>query len=478
MSDGLDFRSVREKITSGQMSCTALTEQFLDRIEELTDLNVFISVLRDRALKKAEDVDGKIIEGRAGRLAGMIMAVKDILNMKGTRTTCGSKILETFISPYDASVIERLENEDAVIIGKTNMDEFGMGSSNENSAFGPVKNPHNPERIPGGSSGGSAVAVAAGMAMTALGSDTGGSVRQPASHTGVVGLRPTYGRISRYGLIAFASSLDQVGCLSKTVANCCEVLQVIAGRDPMDSTSSDEPVPDYTSYLNRDIAGLRVGVPSEYFDEGLNKEVHTTVTDVLETMERAGAIIREVSLPHTNYGIATYYIVCTAEASSNLARYDGVRYGLRTEEFSDLQSMFTITRSQGFGDEVKRRIILGTYVLSSGYYDAYYKKAQKVRTLIRQDFEKVFENCDIIVGPSSPTTAFKLGEKVNDPMSMYLSDIYTVTAPLAGLPAISIPVGKDSHGLPIGFQITGKHFEEGEILGVAGWIEDELESDL
>ena len=469
-----DFKTLRHDIVSGRISCVDLTEQFIEKIDKHDDLNAFISLLKDKARKKAEEVDRKIAQGRAGRLAGMIMAIKDIIAVKGTQTACGSKILKNFVSPYDATVIERLEAEDAIFVGKTNMDEFGMGSSTENSAFGPVKNPHDRERTPGGSSGGSAAAVAAGLAMTALGSDTGGSVRQPAAFTGVIGLRPTYGRVSRYGLVAFASSLDQIGCFSNTAADCAEVLQVIAGRDVRDSTSSDEPVPDYTSFFGRDVKGLKIGLPEEYFRKGLDDEIRIGIEKTVEKLKKSGAVIKKVSFPHTKYSIASYYIIATAEASSNLARYDGVRYGLRTENAPNILSMYTRTRSEGFGDEVKRRIMLGTYVLSAGYYDAYYLKAQKVRTLIKRDYEEAFKTCDVIIGPTTPTTAFKLGEKLDDPLSMYLSDIYTVSAPLAGLPAISVPAGKDSRGLPVGLQITGKPFTERELLGIANWIEKEL----
>ncbi len=469
-----DFQSVRQKLISRDLNCQNLIERYFEKINEGEKLNAFISILGDEAREQAAAIDRKIDEGRAGCLAGLIMAVKDNIAMKETRTTCGSKILEHYISPYDATVIEKLRAEDAIIIGKTNMDEFGMGSSSENSCFNPVRNPFDLERTPGGSSGGSAAAVSAGLAMSALGTDTGGSVRQPAALTGIVGLRPTYGRISRYGLIAFASSLDQIGILSQTVADCAEILQVIAGRDDRDSTSSNQPVPDYRSFLNKGIEGLRVGIPREFFNEGLDSEIKTEIEKMKDMIREGGAVIREVSLPHTDYGIATYYLICTAEASSNLARYDGVQYGLRENRGSDLESMYTITRSEGFGDEVKRRIMLGTYVLSAGYYDAYYLKAQKVRTVIRKDYDRVFQNCDVIVGPTTPTTAFKLGEKCNDPLKMYLSDIYTVTGPLAGVPAISIPIGKDSNGLPIGFQITAKPFDEGQCLRVAHWIEHQL----
>jgi aspartyl-tRNA(Asn)/glutamyl-tRNA(Gln) amidotransferase subunit A len=470
----MDYKTFRQKLFNGDMDCVTLTKEYLKRIDNKNDLNAFISVQKEYALTRAEMVDRKIKEGRAGSLAGMIVAVKDILAMKGTRTTCGSNILKSFMSPYSATAIERLEQEDAIIVGKTNMDEFGMGSSNENSAFGPVKNPYDHERIPGGSSGGSAVAVAADMTMTALGTDTGGSVRQPASHTGIVGLRPTYGRVSRYGLIAFASSLDQIGCFAKTVLDCIEIFQVIAGYDSKDSTSSDKPVPDYKSFLGRNNKDLKVGIPKEYFGKGLDDEIKNRIERVIEIMRKSGSDIKKITLPYTDYGIATYYLICTAEASSNLARYDGIRYGLRPEEMSDLDSTYIGTRNRGFGDEVKRRIMLGTFVLSAGYYDAYYQKAQRVRTLIRRDFETVLKECDIIIGPTAPTTAFKIGENIDDPMNMYLSDIYTVSAPLAGVPALTIPIGKDSKGLPIGLQITGKPFGEGEIFGISDWLEKEL----
>ncbi len=471
-----DFQSIRQLLTTGDLNCQDLAAQYIEKINEGDkNFNAFISILGEQAREQAVAVDQKMAEGRAGRLAGMIMAVKDIIAMKGTRTTCGSKILENYVSPYDAAVIERLKAEDAIFIGKTNMDEFGMGSSSENSAFRPVKNPHDLERIPGGSSGGSAVAVSTRLAMSALGTDTGGSVRQPAALTGVVGLRPTYGRISRYGLIAFASSLDQIGILSQTVADCAEILQVIAGRDDRDSTSSDQPIPDYNSYLCQDIHGLRIGIPKEFFGEGLDSEVKQKINTIVNLLQNGGADIREVTLPHADYGIATYYLICTAEASSNLARYDGAHYGLRKEHLSDLESMYILSRSQGFGDEVKRRIMLGTYVLSAGYYEAYYRKAQKVRTIIRQDYEDVFKMCDVIIGPTTPTTAFRLGEKSYDPLSMYLSDIYTVSGPLAGVPSISVPIGKDSKGLPIGFQITAKPFDEGQCLCIAHWIEENID---
>ena len=468
-----DYRSVRERIASGETTCVELTQHFLRRIDEGVGLNAFVSVFGERALEKAAEVDRRVGEGRSGRLAGMVVAAKDNLAVKGARTTCGSRMLERFVSPYDATAVRRLEAEDAIVIGKANMDEFGMGSSNEHSAFGPARNPHDVGRTPGGSSGGCAAAVASGMAVTGLGTDTGGSVRQPAAFCGVVGLRPTYGRVSRYGLVAFASSLDQVGVLSNTVADCAEVLQVIAGSDPKDATSASEPVPDYAFCLERDVRGVRVGLPAEYAGDGLDEEVWAAVEKVVDVLKGGGARVETVSLPHTEYGVAAYYVICTAEASSNLARYDGVRYGLR-EDTPDLLSMYTQTRSRGFGYEVKRRLMLGTYVLSAGYYEAYYRKAQVVRTCIRQDFERAFERYDVIVGPTSPTTAFRLGEKVDDPLRMYLSDVYTVCPALAGVPAVSIPAGEDSRGLPVGFQIVGKPFGEGEVLGVAHWIEQAL----
>lgn len=461
----------REKIELGDTTCVDVTRSFLERIHENNSLNAFLGVREEEAIAEARQVDEKIAAGKGGKLAGMVVALKDIFNLKGHNSTCGSKILQPYVSPYNATIVDKMLSEDAIIIGKTNMDEFGMGSSNENSAYGPVKNPRNPEYIPGGSSGGSAAAVAASLAHTAIGSDTGGSVRQPAALTGIVGLRPTYGRISRYGLIAFASSLDTVGLFSQTVADNAILLETLAGFDEKDSTSSREPVKNYSELMNRSLEGMTFGLPKEYFGEGLDPEIRSKIEQVVEAIEKEGGKTREVSLSMTDYGIATYYLICTAEASSNLARYDGVKYGIRKKGYGDLISMYENTRHDGFGDEVKRRIMLGTYVLSAGYYDAYYKKAQQVRTLIRDDFNEAFENCDVLLGPTTPDTAFKLGEKNDDPMAMYLSDIYTVTAPLAGLPALSIPVGHDKKGLPIGLQITGKQFHEGDLYRVAQWIE-------
>jgi len=395
------------------------------------------------------------------------VAIKDVMCTRGVRTTAGSKILGNFIPPYDATAVARLEGAGAVVLGKLNCDEFAMGSSNENSAFHPVRNPHDTSRVPGGSSGGSAAAVAADMAVAALGSDTGGSIRQPASFCGVVGLMPTYGRVSRYGLIAFASSLDHIGPITRTVKDAALVLRTIAGRDPMDSSSADVPVADYVAELDKPVRGLKIGVAKEYFGEGLDSEVRKSVDDAIQKLAELGCVIVPVSLPHTEYAIPTYYIVATAEASSNLARFDGVRYGYRANNARALSDMYRRTRDQGFGAEVKRRIMLGTYALSAGYYDAYYLKAQKVRKLLTRDFEEAFKKVDAIVTPTSPTAAFKVGEKANDPLAMYLADIYTVTADLAGIPGISIPCGKTRENLPIGLQILGKHFDEATILRIA-----------
>jgi len=468
---GKDYFAIRRLIDRKEISCREVTEYYLQKIEEHKDLNAFISVFGEQALKRAEEVDEKIAKGGAGILAGLVIGIKDLICVKGQRTTCASKILENFVPPYNATVIEKINQEDAIIIGKNNMDEFAMGSSNENSSFGPVKNPHDPERIPGGSSGGSAAAVAAGLVTASLGSDTGGSVRQPAAMCGVVGLKPTYGRVSRFGLVAFASSLDQIGPITLSTRDCALLMNVIAGYDPQDSTSTPLEVPDFTQNIGRDVRGLRIGLPREYYTEGLDPEIRESIESVLSHLEKSGVVVEETSLPHTEYAIATYYIIATAEASSNLARYDGVRYGFRCEGIRNLEDMYTRTRSQGFGEEVKRRIMLGTYVLSAGYYEAYYLKAQKVRTLIRQDFQQAFRRYDCLITPTSPTTAFKLGEKIDDPLQMYLSDIYTISANLAGIPAISLPCGVDSKGLPIGLQILGKPFDEGRIIQLADFIE-------
>lgn len=467
----LDFNLIQDLLKKNQLSCHQLTEHYLQKINEGGYLNAFISVFRDRALARADEIDKKILRSSAGKLAGLIIAIKDNINLKGEKTTCGSKILSNFISPYDATVIQRLEAADAIIIGKTNMDAFAMGSSNENSFFGAVKNPHDPSRVSGGSSGGSAAAVSAKLVMAALGSDTGGSVRQPASFCGVVGLKPTYGRISRFGLVAFASSLDQIGIITQFVADCARILEIIAGHDPMDSTSTHILVPEYSRFCNRSIKGKKIGIPVEYFGEGLDAEIKSQIDKCCEFLIKCEAEIVNISLPHTEYAIATYYTLATAEASSNLARYDGVRYGYRSTKAAGIEEMYTNTRSEGFGKEVKRRIMLGSYVLSAGYYEAYYQKAQKARTLIKQDFDKAFSVCDCIITPTAPTTAFKIGEKIEDPLTMYLSDIYTVSANLAGIPAISIPCGYDSQNLPIGIQLLAKPFDEAVLFSVGNALE-------
>lgn len=455
----------------GDFSLKELVEYYLTQIHDHSHLNVFISVFENQALQKAREIDTKLAQNKAGKLAGAVLAIKDNIAIKDERLTCGSRVLENFISLYDATVIRRLLEADAIIIGKTNMDEFAMGSSNENSYFGAVKNPHNFERVPGGSSGGSCVAVAADLVTAALGSDTGGSIRQPSAFCGVVGLKPTYGRVSRFGLVAFASSLDQIGPIGKSVEDTALLLEVMAGHDPRDSTSASMNVPEFSKYLQDDIKNLKIGLPREYFGQGLDVEIREAIHRLAKFLEKEGATILEISLPHTEYAIATYYILATAEASSNLARYDGAHYGFRDAEATNLEEMYVNSRSQGFGEEVKRRIMLGTYVLSAGYYEAYYRKAQKVRALIKRDFDQAFEQCDCLLTPTTPTTAFKLGEKLRDPLTMYLSDIFTVSVNLAGLPAISIPCGFDSKSLPIGAQLIGCPFDEVTILKVANYIE-------
>ncbi len=472
----LNERSAHELmggIKAGEITARQVTEAVFERIQEHdSNINAYITLNEPGALQKADEIDRKIAAGKPlGSLAGIPVALKDLLCTRGLRTTCASRILDTFIPPYDATAVARLRQSDAILIGKLNMDEFAMGSSNENSAYGPARNPHDPERVTGGSSGGSAAAVAAGETVLALGSDTGGSIRLPASFCGVVGLKPTYGRVSRYGLVAYASSLDQIGPLARNVRDAALLLHVIAGHDPNDSTSADLPVPDYAASLETGVEGLTVGIPGEYFAEGLDPEVREAVMQGVGLLENAGARIREVSLPvagHPAYTIASYYIIATGEASSNLARYDGVKYGLRVEA-DDLIDMYCKTRSRGFGAEVKRRIMLGTYVLSAGYYDAYYLKAQRVRTLIKADFDRAFETCDLLAAPVSPTPAFKIGEKIGDPLQMYLSDIYTVSVNLAGIPGISLPCGASSDGLPIGLQLLGRAFEEQTLLR-AGYV--------
>ncbi|HPG39000.1 MAG TPA: Asp-tRNA(Asn)/Glu-tRNA(Gln) amidotransferase subunit GatA [bacterium] len=466
----LDYSSLRSLLIAKEISCQEVTRFYLDKIEQNRQLNAFISVFADKALERAREIDYKLAQGTAGSLAGLVLGIKDLLVMQNARTTCGSKILENFIPPFQATVLNKLQAEDAIFIGKTNLDEFGMGSSNENSYYKPVKNPHDTTRVPGGSSGGSAAAVAGSLCTAALGTDTGGSIRQPASFCGVVGLKPTYGRVSRFGMVAYASSLDQIGPLAKSVADAALLLRFMAGFDELDSTSASVPVADY-SVMNGSVKGLRVGIPKEYFISGLEPDVNSAIENTIQLLKDSGAEICEVSLPHTEYAIATYYIIATAEASANLARFDGVRYGYRDEHASNLEEMYINSRTNGFGEEVKRRIMLGTYVLSSGYYDAYYRKAQKVRTLIKKDFEEAFKTVHCILTPTSPTTAFRLNEKVADPLTMYLSDVFTVSLNLAGLPGISLPCGKDKQGLPIGVQLIGKAFDEQMILRFAGFIE-------
>jgi aspartyl-tRNA(Asn)/glutamyl-tRNA(Gln) amidotransferase subunit A len=460
----LTITEARDLLRKREISARELTRACLDQIK-LVDpkLNAFITVCAREAHEQAEAADARLAAGDAPSLCGIPIAIKDIYATKGVRTTCASKILETFVPPYDATVIAKLRVNGAVFVGKANLDEFAMGSSTENSAFGPTRNPHNVERVAGGSSGGSAAAVAADQCLGSLGTDTGGSIREPASFCGVVGLKPTYSRVSRYGVIAYASSLDQVGPFAKTVRDAAILLRDLAGADPCDSTCSVRPVPDYEAALTGDVKGLRVGVPKEFFVEGIAPEVEQAVRAALKAYEAMGARMVEISLPHTKYAVAAYYIVATAEASANLSRYDGIRFGLRVDGDNNIE-LYNRTRARGFGAEVKRRIMLGTFVLSAGYYDAYYLKGQKVRTLIRQDFERAFEICDIIATPVAPTTAFALGAKTSDPLQMYLSDIFTISVNLAGLPGMSVPCGFDGDGLPIGLQLIGPPFGEEAML--------------
>ncbi|MFB3815476.1 MAG: Asp-tRNA(Asn)/Glu-tRNA(Gln) amidotransferase subunit GatA [Terriglobales bacterium] len=465
----LTIDAARTAVQERQTTAIALAEAFLKKIEqEDAQIGAYLTTCRDRALAKAAEIDRIADRGDPlPPLGGVPVGIKDVMMTKGVRTTAGSKILGNFTAPYDCTAVARLEQAGAVVLGKMNCDEFAMGSSNENSAYKPVRNPRDLTRVPGGSSGGSAAAVAAGTAVATLGSDTGGSIRQPASFCGVVGLMPTYGRVSRYGLIAFASSLDHIGPLTKTVKDAAIMLRHIAGRDPMDSTSAEVPVPDYVEEIGKPVTGLRVGVPKEYFPEGMDREVRNAVEQAIQKIAGLGCGIVPISLPHTEYAIPCYYIIATAEASSNLARYDGVRYGHRANGARTLSEMYRRSRDAGFGAEVKRRILLGTYALSAGYYDAYYLKAQKVRTLLARDFDEAFKQVDAIVTPVAPTPAFKLGEKVDDPLAMYLADIFTVTADLVGVPGISVPCGESSEGLPIGLQILGRHFDEATILRLA-----------
>ncbi len=464
---------VADRVARGELTAEAACARSLEAIAAKDGaLHAFLHVARDEALAAARAVDDRRRRGEPlGPLAGVPVAIKDAICTEGLPTTAASKILRGYVPPYDATAVARLRAADAIVVGKTNLDEFAMGSSTENSAYGVTRNPWDPSRTPGGSSGGSAVAVAAGMAPCALGSDTGGSIRQPASLTGTVGLKPTYGRVSRYGLIAFASSLDQIGPFASDVRGAARVLSVLAGRDPRDATSLDAAVPDLEAACGREVRGLRVGVPDEYFAEGLAPEVGESVRAALRALEERGCVLRPVRLPHTSYAVATYYVLATAEASSNLARYDGVRYGLRVDPRLDLRAMIGATRDAGFGAEVKRRILLGTFVLSSGYYDAYYLKAQKVRTLLRRDFDDVFREVDVVCSPVSPTPAFKFGEKLADPIAMYLSDVYTLPASLAGLPAMSVPCAPTRAGLPVGLHVVARPLEEATMLSVAAACE-------
>ena len=464
----LTIEQAAELLAKKEVSSVELTRAALERIGA-TDQQIhsFITVTEDVALAQAKAADARRAGGESGPLLGVPVGIKDIILTKGIRTTAGSKILGNFIAPYDATVARRLLDAGAVCVGKLNCDEFAMGSSTENSAYLVTRNPWDLERVPGGSSGGSAAAVAAAQCLGTLGTDTGGSIRQPAACCGVVGIKPTYGRVSRYGVVAYASSLDQVGPMARTVAGCAHMLGAIAGHDRADSTSVNRPVPDYAGQLNGDVKGLRIGIPREYFGEGMQPEVEQAVRDAVRALERLGAHVSTVSLPHTEYAVPAYYLIATAEASSNLARYDGIKYGLRAAENEGLLTMYQRTRAAGFGAEVKRRIMLGTYALSAGYYDAYYLKAQKVRTLIRRDFEQVFASQDVIVTPTAPTTAFRIGEKTSDPLQMYLSDIFTISVNLAGLPGLSMPCGFDKAGMPIGLQIIGRPFEEERVFQTA-----------
>ena len=472
----LTIKKLAELYRKKSVSVSEVVSGFYKEIKEKDGaIHAFLSLSEEEALALAGRIDRKISKDeKLSPLAGIPFAVKDNICLRGTKTTCASRILENFVSPYDATVISRLKENDAVFLGKTNLDEFAFGSSTENSALGVTRNPSNFECVPGGSSGGSAAAVAANFSPAALGSDTGGSIRQPASFCGVVGLKPTYGRVSRYGLVAFASSLDQIGPFSKTVEDSAIILKEIAGFDPMDSTSADVPVPDYPALLNAPPDGLKIGLPKEYFGEGLDADVAGKIEEAVEAARKLGVKVREISLPRTPYAIATYYVLATAEASANLARFDGVRYGHRRRPFTNMRQLYEETRSEGFGREVKRRIILGTFVLSSGYYEAYYRKAQRVRTLIRRDFENAFKEVDLILTPTSPTPPFKIGEKITDSLKMYLSDIFTVSANLAGLPGLNLPVGTVRDNLPVGLQILGPAFAEERVFNLAHHLEREF----
>ena len=465
----LTAHEIREMYDKKEVTVPEVTKAFFDRIKEVdSDIKAYITVCEEEAMKKAEEVQALFDKGeKLGALAGIPIGIKDNICTKGVKTTCASKMLQNFVAPYDATVIEKINAEHAIILGKLNMDEFAMGGSTENSAFFKTKNPVNLNKVPGGSSGGSAAAVASSMAPITLGSDTGGSVREPASFCGVVGMKPTYGLVSRYGLVAFASSLDQIGPMSKDVTDNALLLNLIAGHDEHDSTSAKVEKKDYTKALVNDVKGLKIGVPKEFIEEGVNEEVKNAVLKAAKKFEELGAIVETCSLPETKYALPAYYIIACAEASSNLGRYDGIRYGYRTNNYENLHDIYANSRTEGFGEEVKRRIILGTYVLSSGYYDAYYKKAQKVRTLVKKGFDEAFEKFDILITPTAPTVAFDIGSKINNPLEMYMSDLLTVSINVAGVPAISIPCGKDSEGMPIGLQIIGKHFDEETIYRAA-----------
>ena len=463
----LSVKGISAALAAKQASSVELTRAFLERIAKLKDLNAFISVDEPGALERARRADSLRARGEAGPLTGVPFAYKDIYCTKGLRTTCGSRMLTEFVSPYDAHVVEQFSAAGVVALGKCNMDEFAMGSSNENSYFGPVRNPWNRKRVPGGSSGGSAAAVAARMVPAATGTDTGGSVRQPAAFSGVCGLRPTYGLVSRYGLIAFASSLDQAGPIARSAEDLALLMNVMAGHDARDSTSVARPKEDYSSKLSASLDGLSIGLPREYFGDGIEPGVRKAVESAVAWFKAQGARTAEIDLPHTGVAVAAYYVIAPAEASSNLSRFDGMRYGHRAKEYSDLLDMYCRTRAEGFGAEVKGRILVGAYVLSHGYYDAYYLQAQKIRRLIARDFDQAFKSCDVILGPTAPTTAYQLGAKTDDPVQMYLGDVFTIPAPLAGLPALSIPCGFDAAGLPVGLQLMGRHFSEALLLGAA-----------
>ena len=468
----LTVHELVEKIQKNELTSSQIVEAYSKRIEEReSDVGAFITSTLEDAKNKAKEIDKK---EKKSKFAGIPIGIKDNICMTGVKTTCASKMLENFVSPYDATVIEKLNNEEIISLGKLNMDEFAMGSSTENSAMKVTHNPWNLNKVPGGSSGGSAAAVAADMVPWALGSDTGGSIREPASFCGVVGLKPTYGLVSRYGLVAFASSLDQIGPITKDVTDCAMLLNLIAGHDEKDSTSANRPNEDYTKALTGDVKGIKIGVPKEFFGEGINEEVKKSLEEAIEKYKKMGAIVEECSLDVAKYALATYYIIACAEASSNLGRFDGIRYGYRTKNYTNLKELFKNSRSEGFGPEVKRRIILGTYVLSSGYYDAYYKKAQKVRTYVRKEFEKELSKYDVLLTPVAPTTAFDIGSKTSNPLEMYLADICTVSINIAGVPAISVPCGVDKNNMPIGMQLIGNRFDESKILNVAYSLEKEI----